>query len=167
MEDQNLTNLPAGENPLNTTPNSEVPLVPQEPPVPPEPAPQTPVPPLELPPASATVSPEPASAYMPPPPVAAQPNYGTQPVQSRETNPWAIVSLVSSILSWIGLFGVGGLVGVIAGIVARNQIRDSAGRQEGDGLALAGIIVGAANILLVCIGLACVMAFFGVMASRR
>jgi hypothetical protein len=160
MEDQNQTNLPAGENPLST-PNSEVP------PVSPEPAPQIPAPPVELPPASATVSPEPASPYTPPPPVAAQPNYGTQPVQSRETNPWAIVSLVSSILSWIGLFGVGGLVGVVAGIMARNQIRDSAGRQEGDGLALAGIIVGAANILLVCIGLMCLMVVFGVFAYRR
>jgi Domain of unknown function (DUF4190) len=163
MEDQNRTNLPAGENPLST-PNSEVP------PVSPEPAPQIPAPPVEVPPVEVTpqVLPEPSTTYLPPPsPVTTETNYGAPPAPSRETNPWAIVSLVSSILSWIGLFGVGGIVGVIAGIVARNQIRDSAGRQEGDGLALAGIIVGAANILLVCIGLMCLMVVFGVFAYRR
>ena len=164
MEDQNQTNPPAGENPLNVTPNSEVP------PVPPEPVAQTPVPPSALPPDDVVppALPEPSTAYPPPPvPPVTAPNYGYAPVTGRETNPWAIVSLVSSILSWIGLFGLGGIVGIIAGVVARNQIRDSAGRQEGDGLALAGIIVGAANIALVCIGLMCVMAMFGVFAVRR
>ncbi len=158
MEDQNQTNPPAGDNPLNTTPNSEVPPIPQEP------APQTPVPPSELPPVEviSPALPEPSISSTTPPP-----NYGYSPAASRETNPWAIVSIIASILSWLGLFGLGGIVGVIAGIVARNQIRDSAGRQEGDGLALAGIIVGAANIILVCIGLMCVVVAIGAMAVQR
>jgi hypothetical protein len=158
MEDQNQTNPPAGENPLNTTPNSEVPPVPQEP------APQSPLPPSELPPVDVIppALPEPSISSTPP-----APNYAYQPATGRETNPWAIVSLIASILSWIGLFGLGGIVGVIAGVVARNQIRDSAGRQEGDGLALAGIIVGAANIVLVCIGLMCVVVMFGAFAVQR
>lgn len=162
MEDQNQTNPPAGDNPLNMTPNSEVPPIPQEP------APQSPVPPSELPPADVIPSalPEPStSSTTPPPPVT--PNYGYPPATNRETNPWAIVSIIASILSWLGLFGLGGIVGIIAGIVARNQIRDSAGRQEGDGLALAGIIIGAANIILVCIALMCLVVAFGAMVAQR
>ena len=38
--------------------------------------------------------------------------------------------------------GIGSLVAVVLGFVARTQIRASQGRQGGDGLALAGIILG-------------------------
>jgi hypothetical protein len=41
------------------------------------------------------------------------------------------------------------VVAVILGFVARNQIRQSQGRQGGDGLALAGIILGFVGIALV------------------
>jgi len=44
------------------------------------------------------------------------------------------------------LFGVTAVLGVIFGFVARSQIRRSGGLQSGDGLALAGIIVGFAVI---------------------
>ena len=32
-----------------------------------------------------------------------------------QTNPWAIVSLCASLLGWCGLFGIGGLIGIITG----------------------------------------------------
>lgn len=86
--------------------------------------------------------PAPQPAYVPPPP-------------PPQTNTWAIVSLISSILSWIGLFGLGGIVAVITGIVARNQIRENPATQTGDGLALAGIILGGVNVLVTCIGILC------------
>ena len=91
-------------------------------------------------------------------PPAAAPNYWAAPSQPAETNAWAIVSLVASILSWVGLFGIGGIVGLIAGIVGRNQIRDSAGRQTGDGIAIAGIVLGGINVVLSCIAILCVLA---------
>lgn len=95
-------------------------------------------------------------AYTPP---AAAPSYAAP---APQTNAWAIVSLVSSILGWVGLFGLGGIVGVVTGLVARNQIRQNPTTQTGDGLALAGIILGAINIALTCIGVLCVAAvFFG------
>ncbi len=82
-----------------------------------------------------------------------------------QTNPWAIVSLVSSILAWLGLFGIGGIVGIITGIVARREIAASGGMQTGDGLAVAGIVLGALNLLATCIGVLCtaalVMLLFG------
>ena len=47
-----------------------------------------------------------------------------------------------------GSFFVPAVLAVIFGFVARSQIRQSAGTQRGDGLALAGIIVGFAWIAL-------------------
>jgi len=71
------------------------------------------------------------------------------------TNVWAVVSLISSILSWLGLFGVGGIVGIIAGVVARREIAASRGTQNGDGMALVGIILGAINIVGTCLFALC------------
>lgn len=113
--------------------------------------PQEPQP--QLPPAST-----PTPAYLPPPSLQPQVAY----VPTQTTNVWAVVSLISSVLSWLGLFGIGGIVGIIAGIVARNEIAASRGAQSGDGLALAGIILGAVNVLLSCIGLLCL---FGLVIS--
>ncbi|MCS7088396.1 MAG: DUF4190 domain-containing protein [Thermoflexales bacterium] len=77
-----------------------------------------------------------------------------------QTNPWAIVSLIASILAWLGLFGVGGIVGIITGFIARREIAASGGAQTGDELAIAGIALGALNILTTCIGALCVAALF-------
>ncbi len=66
----------------------------------------------------------------------------------RETNALAIVSLVFGILSWFILPLIGNLVAIICGHIARAQIKASQGREEGDGLALAGLILGYLGILL-------------------
>jgi len=52
----------------------------------------------------------------------------------------AIASLVLSIAGL--LCGFTPILGVIFGFVARRQIRNSGGIQTGDGLAIAGIIIG-------------------------
>jgi hypothetical protein len=67
----------------------------------------------------------------------------------KRTNGLAIASLVCSCAGF--LFFVPGLLGVIFGLIARSQIRQSGGTQGGDGLALAGIIVGFAWIGLLVI----------------
>jgi hypothetical protein len=47
----------------------------------------------------------------------------------------------------LGLVGwvvcVGSIVAIVLGIIARNQIRASGGRETGNGLAVAGIVLGA------------------------
>lgn len=63
-----------------------------------------------------------------------------------ETNILAIISLISAILGWVGVFGLGGLVAVITGHLAKGQIRDSGGRVGGDGLATAGLVLGYLNL---------------------
>lgn len=62
----------------------------------------------------------------------------------RSTNGLAIASLVLGIV-WLA--GVGSLLAVIFGFVSRKQIRESGGRQTGDGLSIAGIILGFIGIL--------------------
>ena len=72
---------------------------------------------------------------------------------AQETNIWAIVSLISGILGWLGIFGIGGIAAVIAGHVAKGQIRDSAGRMGGDGLATAGLVLGYLNLAITVLGI--------------
>lgn len=92
----------------------------------------------------------------------AQP-YAQAPI---ETNIWAVVSLISGILGWMGVFGLGGIAAVICGHVAKNQIKASQGRMAGDGLATAGLVLGYLNIALtvmaVCLG---VLVFAGVISG--
>ena len=66
--------------------------------------------------------------------------YGA-PAARKKTNGLAIASLVCS-CAGILFLGVPGILGIIFGFVARSQIRRSNGTQGGEGLALAGIIVG-------------------------
>ncbi|MEO2279476.1 DUF4190 domain-containing protein [Pseudoalteromonas pernae] len=63
----------------------------------------------------------------------------TAPTKQAQTSVLAIVSLVLGI---IGIFFFGSLAAVICGHIARSQIRKSNGEQTGDGLALAGLILG-------------------------
>jgi len=66
-----------------------------------------------------------------------------QPQQSG-TNTLAIASLIAS---FIGLLcGIGSIVGIVLGAVALNQIKQT--RQAGYGLAIAGIVVGVATLLV-------------------
>jgi hypothetical protein len=68
---------------------------------------------------------------------------GVPVAMARPTNGMSIASLVCSCAGIIPfLFGIPCVLGVVFGFVARSQIRRSAGGQGGDGLALAGIIVG-------------------------
>ena len=59
--------------------------------------------------------------------------------------------MASLVCSCAGILFVGlpCILGIIFGFVARSQIRQSNGTQGGDGLALAGIIVGFAWVALV------------------
>ena len=97
---------------------------------------------------SAAVQPPYPAAPYPGTPYPATPYPGMvpqyQPPAPKPTNGLAIASLVLSII-WLG--GIGSLLAIIFGIVARRQIRRSQGRQGGDGLALAGLLVGIVGLL--------------------
>ena len=61
---------------------------------------------------------------------------------SRGTNGLAITSLILSIASFVALPLIGSIGGVVCGHIARGQLRRSREHEQGDGLALAGVIVG-------------------------
>lgn len=87
--------------------------------------------------------PNPAAVAMSLPPV--QPGL----VATPRTNPLAIVALVSAILSWVLLPVAGALVAVVAGHIARGQIRRS--DETGSGMALAALVIGYVHLVVVVI----------------
>lgn len=83
-----------------------------------------------------------------------------------QTNGLAIASLVVSIAGLVVCCGLPGVVGAIMGHVARKQIKEQP-NQTGEGMALAGIIVGWASFGLIVIGtiLWVVLVIVGVVAG--
>lgn len=76
--------------------------------------------------------------------VATPPAYSYAPPVQSQTSGLAVASLVCSIIWFLGL---GSLLAVIFGFVARKQIKESGGTKGGDGLAIAGIVIGFVGIL--------------------
>jgi hypothetical protein len=70
--------------------------------------------------------------------------YGFAPM--TKTNGLAIAAMVCSFFFW--LYGVGAVLGIVFGFIARSQIKRSGGTQQGKGMALAGIIIGFAGIAI-------------------
>ncbi len=60
----------------------------------------------------------------------------------------AIVSLVAAIAGWSFLPVIGGVIAIITGHLAKNEIRESEGRLRGDGLVTAALVIGYA-----CVGI--------------
>lgn len=77
------------------------------------------------------------------------------------TSTLAVVSLVFGILAWCVLPFVGAIVAIICGHLARSEIRRSPpdARIEGDGMAVAGLVLGYVQLLL------CVLAVFVLIAA--
>jgi len=96
--------------------------------------------------------PQTSGGYPPPPPGFAPPpesgypypvGYG-YPTQQAGTNSLAIFSLVASVVGL--LCGLGSLVGIVLGAIAISQIKRTG--QGGYGLAVAGIVVGVASLVI-------------------
>lgn len=82
------------------------------------------------------------------------------------TNTTAVVSLVFGILAWTVLPLVGSIVAIVAGHMARSELaRLPPGSESGDGIALAGLILGWVQLALVLAGLVAVIVFFGGLAA--
>jgi hypothetical protein len=150
---------PAGEgaktikipsNPYDTQPPPEAPTL--EPAPQPVSAPPSYAPPYTPPPQSST-SPQP---YNPPAPQPYTPpvytGAGYTQAAGPPTSTTAIVSLVFGILSWVVLFGIGPIVAIITGHMARNEINKSNGQLSGSGMAVAGLVLGYAQLILIVLG---------------
>ena len=78
-----------------------------------------------------------------------QPYVVTPAAAMAQTSTLAVFALILGILSFIILPLIGGIGAVITGHMGRREIRASDGRITGEGLALAGLILGYVNIVLI------------------
>ena len=76
---------------------------------------------------------------------------------AKENSTLAVVSLVSGILGWTLAPFIGSIVAVVTGHMARKEIRNNPATKDGDGLAIAGLIMGWVSIATWIL----VMLFFG------
>lgn len=101
-------------------------------------------------------------------PPAGDPQPGYPGPGPRPTNTKATAALITGIttlvLSWCCGLGVLGAIAIVLGVKARSEIRDSQGMQEGDGLALAGIITGGIAIV---VGVLAIIAIVVAIASGQ
>lgn len=100
-----------------------------------------------------SVPPQQPPGYTPQPPYGqqpygqqpyGQPPYGQQPyAQPASTNGLAIAAIICGFLV--------GPLGLIFGLIALSQIRNSGGTQKGKGLAITGVVLGALSVLYLII----------------
>ncbi len=109
--------------------------------------------PQNLPPPAPASEPAPAPA-----PPAAPANPG------RPTSNLAVFSLVAGLLGWTLLPWLGSIAAVVMGHMARAEIRRSAGALDGDGFAIAGLVLGWTMIVISVLTILAVILFFGGLA---
>ena len=80
------------------------------------------------------------------------------------TSTLAVVSLIAGIVSWILMPFIAGVVAVICGHMARGEIKRGNGTLEGDGMAIAGLVLGWINVVLCVLTVAAIVLFFGGLA---
>lgn len=76
------------------------------------------------------------SNYAPPP----------YPTPGPQNSTSAVISLIAGILGWTVFFGIGAIIAVITGHIAKSEINKSMGQIGGGGMATAGLILGYSNI---------------------
>lgn len=86
------------------------------------------------------------------------------PVYKRDSS-LAIASLVCGLLTWSFVPFFGAIAAIITGHLAKREIRESQGTLSGDGMALAGLILGYTQLGLIVLGTLCVMALIFASAS--
>ena len=83
----------------------------------------------------------------------------------RTTSTTAIVSLIFGVTCWVAIPFVGALVAIVCGHLARGEIRRAPpGSMEGDGMALAGLILGYLHLAFLVLAVAILFMFLGGLA---
>jgi len=76
-----------------------------------------------------------------------------------QTNALAIAAVVSGGLGWVGVPLIASIAAVICGHLARTQIRQTG--ERGDELAVVGLVLGYAHIVMLCLVTAGLVVFYG------
>ncbi|MBA4376206.1 MAG: hypothetical protein C0401_08555 [Anaerolinea sp.] len=80
-------------------------------------------------------------------------------VYGKKDSALAIASLVSGLVGWTFIPLLGAIAAIITGHLAKKEIRDSGGALSGDGMALAGLILGYVQIGLIVLTVICLLTF--------
>ena len=88
-----------------------------------------------------------------------------QPSSTRRTSTSAIISLISGLLGWTLLPVIGSIVAIVTGHIARAEIRRDPQALEGDGLAIAGLVLGYAMVAVAVLSVIAVVLFLGGLAA--
>lgn len=83
----------------------------------------------------------------------------------KTTSTYAILSLAFGLMAWLMAPLLGAIVAVVCGHLARAEIRRAQGAIEGDGMAMAGLVLGYLQIALAIIFAVVVAIFFGGLAA--
>lgn len=83
----------------------------------------------------------------------------------RQTSTTAIISLVSGLLGWTLLPLIGSVVAIVTGHMARAEIRRNPQTIEGDGLAIAGLVLGYAMVAVAIASVVALFVFLGGLAA--
>jgi hypothetical protein len=81
------------------------------------------------------------------------------PLYKRDSG-LAITSLVCGLVGWTFVPFIGAIAAIITGHLAKKEIRDSRGTLNGNGMALAGLILGYVQIGLILLSIICFIIFF-------
>jgi hypothetical protein len=82
------------------------------------------------------------------------------PEPSSRLNATALLSVVVGVFGTVCFFwGIAGIGAVVLGLVAHGEIKRSEGRQHGQGLAIAGIVLGTLHLFALVLGMAAVFTF--------
>lgn len=82
----------------------------------------------------------------------------------RQTSATAVVSLVMGILGWTVIPFIGSIVAIVTGHLARAEIRRRPQELDGDGMALAGLLLGWIMVIVSLLGIGMLVLFFGGLA---
>ena len=81
--------------------------------------------------------------------------------ETPTTSTTAVVSFIFGILSWVLLPVIGAIVAIVCGHLSRAEIARSGGRLEGDGFAVAGLVLGWTHVVLMVAAVLIAVLFFG------
>jgi small-conductance mechanosensitive channel len=83
----------------------------------------------------------------------------------KQTSTKAIISAIAGVLGWTLLPILGSLTAIIAGHMARAEIRRNPDTLTGDGWALAGLILGWLSVIIAVLSVVFLLLFFGGLAA--
>jgi hypothetical protein len=92
-----------------------------------------------------------------------QQQYTNIPTQPKDST-MALLSMIFGISAYVVLWGIGAIVAVILGHLAKNEIKKSAGMIKGNGMATAGLILGYVQIGLIVLSI-CVITILALSAG--